>query len=62
MKRLIFRYLAVIVAMLLGISCSVTRNLADDEYMISKVKVEADRSAPRDERITMENEKLGSYI
>lgn len=62
MKRLIFRYLAVVVAMLLGISCSVTRNLADDEYMISKVKVEADRSAPRDERITMENEKLGSYI
>ena len=33
-------------------SCSVTRHLPPDSYMLTKNKIETDRTVPRDERIT----------
>ena len=42
---------------LFAISCSVTSSLTDNEYLLSKVDVKADKSVPRSERITIEKER-----
>ena len=57
MKRLLFRYLVFAVVALCTVSCSVTRGLSDDEYLLSDVKIEADKSVPRRERVTIEKER-----
>lgn len=47
--------LRCVVILLLGIlcsACSVTRKLSEGEYLLQKVKIEADKEAPRKERIT----------
>lgn len=41
-------------------SCNVTRRLSDGEYLLQRVKVEADRSAPRKERI--DADELRRYV
>ena len=41
-------------------SCSVTRHLPPDSYMLTKNKIETDRTVPRDERITA-GEMTGTY-
>ena len=48
---------------LLGIlcaGCSVTRRLSKGEYLLQRVKIEADKESPRDERITAST--LGQYV
>ena len=40
-----------------AISCSVTSSLSDNEYLLSKVDVKADKSVPRSERISFEKER-----
>lgn len=57
MKKLILRYIAIVVVMLWGISCSVTRDFADDEYLLADVRIESDKSVPRKERVTIEKER-----
>lgn len=57
MKRLLFRYLVFVIVALCTVSCSITRDLSDDEYLLSEVKIEADKSVPRRERIFIEKER-----
>lgn len=57
MKRVIYRYLAVMVVAIMAFSCNVTRNLSDGEYLLSEVKIEGDRSVPRKDRVTVEKER-----
>ncbi|MBR4994448.1 MAG: BamA/TamA family outer membrane protein [Alistipes sp.] len=45
----------IVVAMALGILCSacgVTRKLPQNEYLLQRVKIESDKQAPKEERIT----------
>ena len=39
---------------LIGSACNVTRNIADGQYMLQRVRVETDKEAPRKERIAKE--------
>ena len=57
MKRVIYRYLAVMVVAIMAFSYNVTRNLSDGEYLLSEVKIEGDRSVPRKDRVTVEKER-----
>lgn len=41
-------------------SCSVTKNLAEDEYILNKNKILVDKKAPEDERISAR--ELGRYV
>ena len=41
----------IIVLGILCSACSVTRNLSQGEYLLQKVKIEADKEVPRKERI-----------
>ena len=40
-----------------ALSCSVTSSLSDNEYLLSKVDIKADKSVPRSERISFEKER-----
>ena len=57
MKRLMLRYLVIVGLAIFAISCSVTSSLSDNEYLLSKVDVKADKSVPRSERISFEKER-----
>ena len=55
------RFVMVLCAViLLGSSCSVTRNIPKGEYLLSRVRVESDKEAPRRERIP--KEELEKFI
>lgn len=45
-----------------AIACSVTSKIPEGEYLLTKVKIEEDRSAPRHERITVDENDLESYV
>lgn len=51
---------AVVLGILLGTACSVTRKLPEGTYLVRKVTVETDESVPRKERITAS--ELEKYI
>ena len=57
MRGLILRYLMIVGVALFALSCSVTNSLSDGEYLLSQVEVEADKSVPRSERISIEKER-----
>ena len=57
MKRLILRCLLSVGVAIAAISCGVTSSLTDGEYLLSKVEVKADKSVPRSERITFEEDR-----
>lgn len=40
-----------LLAVLAGVSCSVTRKLPEESYLVQKVTVEADKETPKKERI-----------
>ena len=46
------KYLSTLGCLLAVWSCSVTRNLPPDSYMLNANKIETDKSAPREERIS----------
>ena len=46
------KYLSALGCLLAVWSCSVTRNLPPDSYMLNANKIETDKSAPREERIS----------
>ena len=55
------RFVMVLCAViLLGSSCSVTRNIPKGEYLLSRVRVVSDKEAPRRERIP--KEELEKFI
>ena len=45
------RIFVAVVLLLIGSACSVTRHLPEGQYLLQRVKIEPDRTAPRDERI-----------
>ena len=51
------RYLLAVGMALVALSCGVTSSLTDGEYLLSKVEVKADKSVPRSERITFEEDR-----
>lgn len=57
MRGSILRYLMIVGVALFALSCSVTNSLSDGEYLLSQVEVEADKSVPRSERISIEKER-----
>lgn len=57
MKRLILRCLLAVGVAIAAISCGVTSSLTDGEYLLSNVEVKADKSVPRSERITFEEDR-----
>ena len=54
MRRLVYMLCCVLLGVLLS-ACNVTRHIPSDAYLLQRVKVEEDKSAPRAERITGEN-------
>ena len=58
--RKICRIVAAVVLGLAGSACSVTRQLPEESYYLQKVRIEEDRSVPREERITAS--ELGKYV
>ena len=61
MKKRLLKYALCIVAAGIALpSCNVTRRLGDDQYLLQKVRVEADKSAPRKERIPAD--ELDKYV
>lgn len=59
MKRFLLILVAV-AALLAGVSCSVTRKIPEESYLVQKVTVETDKSTPRKERIPAS--ELKKYI
>ena len=55
--RSLLRYLMIMEVAIFAISCSVTSSLSDNEYLLTKVDVKADKSVPRKERITVEKDR-----
>ncbi len=52
MRQQTLRYVVILLLGILCSACSVTRKLSEGEYLLQKVKIEADKEAPRKERIT----------
>ena len=52
MKQFAGKLLMVVMLGILCSACSVTRKLSEGEYFLQRVKIEADKETPRDERIT----------
>ena len=52
--------LSAVLVLLTGVSCSVTRNLPPNAYMLTGNNIETDKDTPRDERITAS--ELDRYI
>ena len=45
-----------------AIGCNVTRSLSEGEYLVANVKFEEDKSTPRNQRITEDNDGLDVYV
>lgn len=54
-------YIAVILAVVV-VGCDVTSSLPEGSYLLSKVTVEDDKTAPADERITIDKDGIDVYI
>ena len=59
MKRFLLISVAL-AALLAGVSCSVTRKIPQDSFLVQKVTIETDKSTPRKERIPAS--ELKKYI
>ena len=46
------RYIVMLLVAVLFVACSVTRNLPEGSYLLSRVNIVADDTTPRAERIT----------
>lgn len=61
--RLLRRYLPIAAATLLtAVACNVTRKIPQGEYLLTRVRIEEDKSTPRRERITADADGLESYV
>ena len=59
MKRLVYIVFALLVGVLLS-SCSVTRHIPSDAYLLQRVKIEEDKDSPRSERI--KSDEVTKYL
>lgn len=56
------RHILILLVALLFAACNVTRNLPEGSYLLSRVNIEPDATAPRQERITDERDDLEKHI
>ena len=56
------RYIVMLLVAVLFVACSVTRNLPEGSYLLSRVNIVADDTTPRAERITDERDGLEKHI
>lgn len=62
MRRMsIYIVVFVVVGVILS-ACNVTRSLPEGSYLLSKVKIEDDKSTPREERITVDKDDIDVYV
>ena len=57
MRAVMLRYLVIVGVVIFAISCGVTSSLSEGEYLLTNVDVVADKSVPRKERITFEEDR-----
>jgi hypothetical protein len=62
MRRLVPYLLLVVALTAFAVACNVTRSLPEGSYLLSKVTIEDDKQAPRDERITEDKDAIGDYV
>ena len=62
MYRKILAYVVVVLMAVIAIGCNVTRSLSEGEYLVANVKFEEDKSTPRNQRITEDNDGLDVYV
>jgi hypothetical protein len=62
MLKRVLTYIAFVLMVAMAVGCNVTRSLSEGEYLVSKVKFEEDKSVPRDERITVNNDGIETYV
>ena len=62
MYRKILAYVVVVLMAVVAIGCNVTRSLSEGEYLVANVKFEEDKSTPRNQRITEDNDGLDVYV
>ncbi len=62
MGRRIYTYVVAVAVGILLSACDVTRTLPEGSYLLSKVKIVDDKSAPRDERITEDRDDIDMYV
>ena len=60
--KVLLRYVMCVVVAVVAVACSVTRSLPEGEYLLHEVKIEADKSTPRDKRITHDKDGLDTYV
>lgn len=60
--RYILRRVVALFALLLTAACNVTRSLPEGEYLLSKVTINEDKQTPREERITVDNDAIDTYV
>ena len=58
----VLKYMIVACVVIVITACNVTRSLPQGEYLLYDVRVEADKSTPRDERITLDKDGLETYV
>ena len=56
------RYLVLCLVAIVVAACSVTRSLPEGEYLLDKVEIKADKSVPRERRITEGKDGLEAYV
>ena len=54
--------LLLFVVVVFATGCNVTRSLPEDSYLVSQVRIESDRSVPRNQRITQEKDGIDTYV
>lgn len=59
MRRWVYIVCSILLGALLS-ACNITRNIPDNEYLLQRVKIVEDKSAPRDQRVS--SEVLSNYI
>ena len=52
------RYIFLLLIVPLVVACNISRYIPEDSYLVSKVNIVSDKSVPRSERITTENNDL----
>lgn len=60
--RSLWRYILLFVVAITLAACNVTRNIPEGSYLLSRVKIVADESAPRAERITNDKDDLSRLV
>ena len=62
MRSAVIRYMVLVAMAVVIVACNVTRSLPEGSYLLSSVKFEDDKTAPREQRITQDKDDLETYV